>query len=174
MSEFILTQEWLKKYLNYNKDTGLFTWINSYNNKIRIGSIAGWVHNVHGKEYRSIMIKKKRYYAHRLACFYVTGSWPKQDTDHINGIGTDNRWSNLRDVSTSDNCRNRRIPLNNKSGVIGVSWEKLVSKWRADIMINSKKTCLGFFDSLEDAAKIRKAAEIEHTYHPNHGSLRTL
>lgn len=171
--ERVITQQFIKELLNYDSETGIFTWAKS-KGTAKKGKEAGWEATPKGKSYRVIMINGKGYFSHRLAWLYVYGYFPDNDIDHINGAGLDNRIINLRDVSESENLRNRRIPLNNKSGVIGVSWEKLVSKWRADISINGKKTCLGFFDELDEAAKTRKDAEIKHGYHENHGSIRPL
>ncbi len=166
-----LTQEELKRLFDYDPTTGIFAWAIS-KGTAKKGSVAGSISNQRGKRYITITISGKSYYAHRLAWLYVYGEFPNEDTDHIDGNGLNNKIINIRSATTSENCRNRRVPLNNKSGIIGVSWEKLVSKWRADITINGKKTCLGFFDELDDAAKIRKSAEIEHGYHPNHGAIR--
>lgn len=35
--------------------------------------------------------------------------------------------------------------------------------------IKKKNTNLGYFKTIEEAAKVRKAAEIKYGYHPNHG-----
>ena len=43
---------------------------------------------------------------HRLVFFLVTGRFPKE-IDHINGIKTDNRIENLREVSGSENQINK-------------------------------------------------------------------
>lgn len=171
--ERILTQEFIKELLNYDSETGIFTWAKS-KGTAKKGKEAGWEATPHGKSYRVIMINGKGYFSHRLAWLYIHGRFPNNDVDHINGNGLDNRIINLRDVTESENLRNMKLSKLNKSGVIGVSWEKLVSKWRADIRIDGKKKFLGFFDDLEDAARVRKDAEIQHGYHPNHGSVRVL
>ena len=49
--------------------------------------------------------------------------------------------------------------LKNKSGFRGVTYYKDIKKYRAEITLNRKKYCLGFFDSLEHAKKIRLEAE---------------
>lgn len=168
-----LTQETLKEILHYDPDTGIFTWLIS-KGTAKKGNVAGNICNQRGKKYRTIMINYKTYYAHRLAWLYVYGEFPEKDTDHINGDGLYNRIDNLRCVTESENLRNSKLSSRNKSGVIGVSWEKLVSKWRVKIGVQGKNICLGFFRDLDEAIKVRKAAEIKYEYHPNHGSIRTL
>lgn len=79
--------------------------------------------------------------------------------DHINHCVYDNRKSNLRIVTHSQNMRNHKIHINNSSGVSGVSWHKKANKWWAYINVDGKRINLGYFDKFEDAVKARKNAE---------------
>jgi hypothetical protein len=85
--------------------------------------------------------------------------WPEDQIDHINRIRTDNRISNLREVSHKQNHQNRSKSSHNTSGHSGVSWYKQKSRWRAQITHNQKDIHLGLFTNLEDAIAARKAAE---------------
>lgn len=69
--------------------------------------------------------------------------------DHINGNGLDNRRSNLRICTHSENMRNCKLYINNKSGYKGVGFHN--GKWRARININKKSVFLGHFDTAEEA-----------------------
>ena len=101
----MITQEYLKSVLYYDKDTGLFTWkISNKKGHVKEGKLAGSKDN---RGYVKIQINKKDYTAHRLAWFYIYGEWPKQVIDHINRIKFDNRIENLRDVSVLENNKNR-------------------------------------------------------------------
>ena len=71
--------------------------------------------------------------------------------DHINGNKLDNRKSNLRMASWSQNCANRGLQKNNTSGFKGVT--RIPERWRAAIKVNGKDYSLGCFDSREAAAK---------------------
>lgn len=83
--------------------------------------------------------------------------------DHINGRKLDNRRFNLRLCSTSENGRHRtKMPSNNTSGFLGVSWVKQNNKWLSRIKVSGKSKHLGLFDDIEDAVKSRKAAEIKY------------
>ena len=111
-----LTQEKLKTLLNYNPETGIFTW------KKRNQNISGTINN---KGYVVIQINNKIYLAHRLAWLYMTGLWPKNDIDHFNQVRTDNRFFNLREATRKENCQNVHKPHpNNSSGYLGVYWNK--------------------------------------------------
>lgn len=49
----------------------------------------------------------------------------------------------------------------NKSGVVGVNWDKSRGKWQASLRFKGHKYNLGRFDKIEDAIEARKTAEIE-------------
>jgi hypothetical protein len=91
--------------------------------------------------------------------------------DHINGDGLDNRKENLRVCSTAENSRNRtRIASHNKSGVTGVSYVKDRDKWLAQISVNGKHKFLGYHDTVEQAARVRRIAE--HVYYKDFAPKR--
>lgn len=81
------------------------------------------------------------------------------ETDHINRNKLDNRRSNLRSVTKSQNSINKGLKSTNTSGCKGVVFDKRRSKWFAQIMLNQKNKFLGYFDYFGDAVKARKKAE---------------
>lgn len=85
---------------------------------------------------------------------------PDSSIDHINGIKTDNRRSNLRICNQSQNCANSKISKNNTSGFKGVSWNKALLKWHAYIMVNRKRKHLGYFTNKTKAALIYNEAAL--------------
>lgn len=89
---------------------------------------------------------------------------PKNDefVDHINGDPSDNRRVNLRVCTPSQNSMNKKIPLDNTSGVKGVCWHIRKKKWSAYISINKKQRVIGLFDNIEDAKQARLQAEMKH------------
>ena len=93
--------------------------------------------------------------------------------DHILHQTNDNRKSQLREVTPSQNCMNRMVAKRNKSGVVGVSWDKACNKWRAAIGVNGKNIRLGSFTTIEDAIEARLKAELEifGKYSPNYEKL---
>jgi len=91
------------------------------------------------------------------------------DMDHINGDRRDNRLSNLRVVTNSENRKNSKLQVNNTSGVPGVAWDKGRGKWAAYIKVNSKRVALGRFSCFWRAVIARRNAEVYFGFHINHG-----
>lgn len=89
--------------------------------------------------------------------------------DHINHNKLDNRRENLRICTHQENDWNKPLKSTNSSGIIGVCWDKSRNKWLAQICINGKIIYLGHFTTKEEAAEVRKQAEIEYfgEYAPN-------
>jgi hypothetical protein len=159
-----MDQQTLRTFLDYNPDTGIFTWAATRSSRAQKGAEAG---TVNGMGYQQITINHKIYLAHRLAHLWMTGKWPKAQIDHINGDKLDNNWDNLRPVDNLTNARNQKENSHNTSGATGVRWE--AGKWRVRIKTNNKLRHIGRFVSFDEAVTARKAAEKQHGFHPNHG-----
>ena len=125
-SKDFITQEYLKEILTYDPSTGIFIWKKRMNGFVAEGTIAG---NKKDNGYVQLRIKKKSYLAHRLVFLYMIGSFPKNETDHINRIRNDNRWCNLRDVTHFENQHNKV----NNNNYIGVLKEKYYGRHHAYI-----------------------------------------
>lgn len=149
-----LTQERLRQVLHYEPATGMFTRRLSVNNRTKVGEVVGRV--MAGNGYRFIKIDGHGYYAHRLACLYMTGAWPADRVDHINAVRSDNRWGNLRPATMAQNAGNRPMQKNNTSGFKGVFARS--GRWMAMIR-KGRLFRLGTFDTPEEAsAAYEKAA----------------
>ena len=98
---------------------------------------------------------KKMIRMHRL----VMNASEGMDIDHRHRKTNDNRKSQLREVTRSQNLMNRGIQKNSISGVTGVTWYKKNSKWIAQIYVNEKRIYLGSFTNIEDAIQARLEAE---------------
>jgi len=99
---------------------------------------------------------------HRLMAAVFLSASSKDLVDHKNRNRSDNRLENLRLADAKGNARNRSTPANNTSGFKGVCWYPRYSKWVAQITLNGKRTCLGYFHSKSDAAKAYRAAADQH------------
>lgn len=137
----------LLERMHYDHETGLFTWLkNVGGQKGKKGMIAGSL-KIQG--YVDIRFNGSIYKAHRLAWFYHYGKWPDGEIDHINGVKSDNRISNLRLATRAENLRNIGRRNKNTSGYKGVS--RVGNKWQARITANMKKIYIGLFDTREEA-----------------------
>lgn len=145
----MIDQEELKRLLHYDPDTGVFTWKVRTTNGVKVGDVAG---KKDKSKYTYIGINKKAYLAHRLAWLYMTGEWPKNSLDHINGVYSDNKWENLREATYSQNNFNKTSYKNSSSKYKGVSYHKRKNKWAARVTVNKQSNFLGYFDSEEEAA----------------------
>ena len=121
------------------------------------------------KGYLQGKIMSTLYRAHRVIWAISTGVQPKDQIDHINGDGMDNRIVNLRVVSCAENSRNRSLQSNNTSGVVGVSWDSRRNEWFSFIHHGGERIRLGLFVEKSDAINARLSAEVQYGYHPNHG-----
>lgn len=81
--------------------------------------------------------------------------------DHINGDSLDNRKSNLRICSQSENVLNRSINKKNTSGYKGVTWNEDCKKWRTQISFNKRKIYLGVYSDKIQAANVYNKAAIK-------------
>lgn len=103
---------------------------------------------INGDGYRRIKINGKLYAVHRLV-WVMHGNDPVPFVDHINGEVLDNRIENLRAATHSQNCMNRRVRFDSKSGVKGVTWKK--NKWYTCVILDYKRHSAGSFDNKEEA-----------------------
>lgn len=169
----MITQDQLKEVLHYCPETGVFTWLISKPSR-RKGSEAGSVQTAHSKPYRQVGLNNRAYLAHRLAFLYMTGEFPEDQVDHIDGNGLNNIWTNLRPVTCGENHKNRRKYARNTSGTAGVHWSTAKRRWQAAIRVNGRLNDLGRFHNKEDAIAAREAGELLYGFHKNHGTERPL
>lgn len=162
--------EYISSILHYEIDSGIFYWKKKTKNNIQAWKIAGTKRKSDG--YIKITIDKKGYPAHRLAFLLVTGKFPLLQIDHINGITSDNRWDNLREVTNGDNQKNTRIRKDSPLGVAGVYWVSKSQKWVSSIKSCGEQIHIGSFSTLFDAVCARKSAETKFGFHKNHGARR--
>lgn len=106
---------------------------------------------------RNIYINRKAKIKDNLVTIYlhreILNAQPGQIVDHIDGDTLNNRRSNLRLASYSQNGANSTKRRANTSGYKGVTWDKHRKKWMAAIRVNYKRMYLGRFNTKEEAAK---------------------
>lgn len=174
----ILTPADLRRLLIHDPVTGVLIWRERGPEMFGDGGYSAerraslWNARFAGREagsncngYRRIHITPHDIMAHRVAWAMAYDRWPEGEIDHINGVRTDNRIVNLRDVSRMVNGRNMARSRRNKSGVTGVFWDARRSRGTAVI----RKKYLGAFTSIDEAIAARRTAERDLGFHENHG-----
>lgn len=150
-----ITVDQVRALFDYSKKDGQLRWKVS-RQKIRKGAIAGYISSSDG--YRYICFDYHDFLAHRLIWLWMTGSWPKCQIDHYDRDRSNNRWTNLREATNSQNNRNGLAQKNNKStGVRGVDIRR--GKYRVRIFVDRKELVVGRFQTLDEAKAARREAE---------------
>lgn len=93
----------------------------------------------------------KRLWMHRIINNTPDGLF----TDHIDNNTLNDRCSNLRVATSSQNVMNTRKSSRNKSGCKGVSFNKEKGKYELRLMANGKKMFFGYYDTIEEACHER-------------------
>jgi HNH endonuclease len=155
----IVDAELVRRLFTYDHANGALIWQEPMHRQVRVvkGQIAGYV-NLYSRCI-VIMLDGKNYKAHRLIWLYVTGSWPVNCIDHINGDPYDNRFDNLRDVTHQVNLQNIRKASRQKkrSSLLGAFRNH--NKWMSRIKVNGKDKYLGNFETEEEAHAAYLAAK---------------
>lgn len=150
----ILSYKRLCEVVAYDKKSGDFYWKVSIG-KAKRGNVAG---HTDSNGYTKISIDGVKYFAHRLAWFYVRKEWPKRNIDHIDRCRSNNKFSNLRDVGQSLNGLNGSLRKNNRSGYTGVSYDPRRDQWVAYINQGRRKKHVGAFKDKKLAVLARSKA----------------
>ena len=146
-----ITQDELKRMLDYDESTGEFRWIG------RNCKLAG---SKDSNGYLLIQVLGKKYAAHILAWLYVYGYFTKL-LDHIIMIRDDNRIVNLREASRSLNALNSLKPKkNNKSGFLGVYLHNVNKVYCTRLKVNGISKFLGCYETPEEAREVYLKAKL--------------
>lgn len=142
-----LTKEYVLALLQYVPETGELL-RKKARPRIQVGSVAG---SINPQGYRYIQLDGRKYASHRLVWLIEYGKMPTADIDHIDGNKLNNRISNLRDATRKQNCENKGAQSNNSVGYRGVTYNKRLRKYVAQIQHYGKNRHLGVFAMPEDA-----------------------
>ena len=169
----LITAGELRTLLDYDSETGLFHWKNLSNQKDGAGKLAG---SITDRGRIAITVKNRKYLAHRLAWLYVTGEYPEFHLDHKDGCPTNNKFSNLRPCSVSQNRCNGRPTTKRSSLPRGVTTSRTGNTFIARIKHQARQITLGRFPTAELASEMYElAAEMLHgefSYHLCAGKAR--
>ena len=145
-------------------DDDLFNYLNQFK---------WFANNINGKFYvvRNITVSKNKknvIYMHRFIMKPNKG----MVIDHLDGNTLNNQKNNLRICTHTENMRNSKISINNKSGYKGVSYQENRNNYRAQIKFNNKTINIGDFIDPIDAAKAYNAAALK--YHGEFAHLNKI
>lgn len=130
----LLSAEILREHFSYDKDTGIVTRLKRTSNNSRVGDVVG---SKRADGYLCTNLLGKNIFLHRLAWKLVTGEDPEWFIDHMNGVKSDNRWCNLRDVDSSTNIYNR----------MSKGYTQLPNgRYRATVTVKGKTYDVGYFN----------------------------
>lgn len=159
-----ITAAFLQHMLRYDDKTGALWWRHD-----------GWGERPHkantraerigSNGYLRVTVRGRHIAAHRVAWAVVTGRFPVGQIDHVNGCKSDNRMSNMRDVDATTNSENKRVAYsNNKSGLLGASFDKKTGRYMARVYVDGKRHYVGQFDTPEEAhlAYVAAKRELHH------------
>ena len=141
----------ISELFRYDEETGHLYWKTSQGMRGKIDTIAGYLGP---SGYVLVGFDNKLYRAHRIIYALTYLKSFMGDIDHIDGDRSNNRLSNLREVSRSVNLQNNKA---RGTWLVGLRWE-------AKIRTNNKQVYLGRFDTEEEARAAYLAAK--NIYHP--------
>lgn len=157
-----LTADFVRSILDYDPDTGVLRWRARADMPKKWNSrYAGTVAGSMVKGYVQVQISNPEpinYYAHHLAWVHHHGEWPTDQIDHRRNDRSNNRINNLRKADNSENGCNKVMQRNNKSGFVGVHFDRQRGKWRAKINKDGRVRFDQFFDTAAAANAARVLA----------------
>ena len=170
-----ITHKSWTEYFSYNPESGNLVWKHRPEHLFKSKrAFAAWNANYEGKvaghnqpagagSARYVRVWNKMHRAHRIIWEMHNGPIPKGLViDHINGNFYDNRISNLRLATQSQNGMNRLLSKANKLRIKGVSWDRDRKKFKAVISVSGKIIQLGRFDIKALAASAYAKGSLMH------------
>jgi hypothetical protein len=163
------TPDYIANLIHYQADTGKLIWRVARPKGVRPGDEIK--NKVNG--YVRVSLSGRTYAAHRVAWLLHYGSWPDGQVDHINGVRSDNRITNLRVVTHRENCQNR---VSHRNGRLpGCHYATRDKTWRATFQENKKQRTLGYFATEQEAHERYllelKRADLQYAGRPSGGTV---
>jgi hypothetical protein len=153
----MVTSERVRELLDYDPSTGVLTW------KVMGSGMKRREAGCKRKDGRVIVrVDRIAYLRSRLAYLWMTGEWPTDEIDHINGDAGDDRWTNLRPATSLQQKHNRKVRKSSTTGLKGVLWSQRDNSWTARICVNGSNVHLGTFRTPEAAHEAYRAAAERH------------
>lgn len=148
----VVTAEHARKILNYDHETGLFTWRERPGRRCIIGARA----TSHQKGRNTVRLGGYKFQASNVAWLYIYGEWPDFEIDHKDRNKRNDAIENLRPSTTMKNMMNMGKTKRSSTGFKGAHPHR--NGFVAYIRADGYKYYLGKFDELEHAAAVYRIA----------------
>jgi len=144
-----LNPETVRLLFEYNPETGILYRIMVNGELKKIGTPKGV------DEHLITQFKDKIYPVTHIIWLWVYGRFPHSGmiVEHEDLNKQNNKLSNLREATQSQNMANTKVTKRSKSGVKGVFWDKDRNKWAVYLTKDYKTHFIGRFDNIEDAKR---------------------
>lgn len=167
--------EYLRECFGYDPDTGVLTWrerplshfptdafCDAFNRRWAGRSAGAVARQKYGSVRVLVKVNCASFQCARLVWTLQTGKTVFGVIDHIDGDATNNRWANLREVTTTQNGQNRTHKSKSEGGFVGVNLCRRTGKWRAGVTLNKKFVWLGHYEKHSDAVDKVMSFKREH------------
>ena len=152
----------------FTYDDGKLFWKSAIGGKSSEGIVAG---TLTPRGYVSVTLRGKKYRAHRIIWEMLKGPIPEgMEIDHDDGNRSHNRIENLKLTSSGGNHLNMARRKDNTSGFTGVTYCKVLKKWKAYVKQQGKLIHLGCFEDINDAIAARQKQNELLGFSSRHGS----
>lgn len=143
-----LTLKRARELIDYNPRSGVMRWKQRGIGR-RLDKPIG---SVGPNDSRVVNIDGQRYYLHHIAWLLDKGKWPFYGVEHVNGVNSDNRIVNLRELRLSTPMpKKKRAAKHEIKRLVGASWCADRGKWRSQIFDHGKNLYIGMFDTEREA-----------------------
>lgn len=139
------TLDYFSNYLTYNSETGIVF----RHFKFEIKEVNGWS----TRNYKRIRVFKKEYQLHNVIWFLHYGKWPDREIDHKDQNTTNNKITNLKLSTRTEQANN--TPLNNLEKYIYFYRGKYSVIIPCNEELNRKRIYLGRFSEMHKAVEVR-------------------
>lgn len=162
------TLDYLKTRVRVDVDTGRVFWIDATKHHANLvgkeaGSIRRSSHN--DKSYWCVKVDSVGIKRSHLVFLFATGNWPMLQIDHVNGDSLDDRKSNLREATATQNAWNHKHRSKKSTTPMGV---RMIAsgRFQARIAVEKKQIVIGTFDTPDQAEQAyqQKRKEYFHEY----------
>ena len=140
-------------------ENGSLRWKVQSAKRIKVGDLVG---HAHPDGHIYVNFNNKLTGVHRII-FLMKYKYLPEEVDHIDNNGLNNNIDNLRAATKSQNQHNRKLNINNTSGVKGIFWKESKKLWVVRVQINNIRKYIGSFKDLELAELV--AFEARDKYH---------